>query len=145
MAITCPSYKEISTHFKKISLTLAFLGFFFNTITISPFTEFASVTSVIGGDVNARVKGAMSIVSIGFGGLMSFYGIWINSRKAWRMNAGFGFIAWASFTVFSAYETSESRNLNNILPAWWIAFGWVGVVCYALAVVLAILYDKNEF
>ena len=132
---------KIRPHFKEISLTLAFLGFFFNTITISPFSEFEqTMVSPIGGDVNLRVKSAMSIISVGFGGFMSFYGIWVKSKRSWRVNAFFGFIAWASFTVFSAYETSETSNTG--VPSWWIAFGWAGVVCYGLAVIFAGLYDR---
>ena len=133
--------QTVKSYYAPISLTLAFLGFFFNTIATSPFDEFATITSQIGGDVNIRVKSAMSIISIGFGGILSFFGIWIKSRWAWRLNAGFGFIAWASFTVFSAYETQDEKSVH---PVWWVVFAWTGVVCYALSVVFAIFIDKER-
>ena len=67
----------------KISLTMAVIGFFCNVVTTAPWDEFtkgllnnnANLSSLPGTLINYRTQAAMSIISIGCGGMMVLLGI----------------------------------------------------------------------
>jgi hypothetical protein len=151
--VTFKSHKffTLSPFFGKFSLTFAMLAFFFNAVLVSPFDEFL-VNLVNGGSgatIHQKVQAAMSIISIGFGGVMSILGIWVTSNKSWNVMALIGFLAWGSMTIYAAYETEWHRLylLDNSTYAkreiWFLVFGWAGSVCYFIAFSFAILADQT--
>ena len=71
---------------------------------------------------------------------MVFMQVWAKSKKQWRLTAIVGFVAWASDTVYIGYETEWNGSTS---PTWFFIFGWAGVGCYFVAVILAIMADRN--
>lgn len=109
----------------KLALSVAICGFFLNTVIASPWNEFSGFNQLT--NINRKVQAAMSIVSIGSGGLMVFMGVWAKTKEQWRLTAVIGFIAWCSSTVYVGYETEWNKDTS---PVWFLIFGWAGVGCY---------------
>lgn len=76
---------------------------------VNPLTAAANGTTTTV-DIHGQVQAAMSILSIGAGGVMSLMGIWVRSNKSWNVMAVIGFLAWVSMTIYAGYETEWDRQ-----------------------------------